>query len=907
MDLKGLTSQQVEESRAKNGSNAIPEAEPTTFLKEFLETFGDPMIKILLAIAALMIVMAIAGLAEPYEPIGTIVAVLIVAFVSAKTNVASDQKYIELKESAEKDKCKAIRDGATNVIEVDDVVQGDLILLQSGDKIPADGVLVHGNIKVDNSALNGEAEECKKTAAEDGFEMPTDITGDTFVDEHSLFRGAVCIDGEGYLDVRQVGLKTMMGKMAEEMNEEEPDSPLKVKLAKLANQISIFGYVSAIIIAVVYIIYFIIKAGGPADFFSQNISDIIKKIVDGVSIAILIVVCAVPEGLPLMISLVLMQNTSKMLDHNVLVRKAVGIETAGSLNVLFSDKTGTITKGKLEVVEFFTADGNVIPNDQLANHKQVKTLLDISIGKNTQSLFDGNHNVIGGNFTDQALMHFIGEADFNALKENKEYEVTTYQGFNSANKFSQSRIDNLGKTFYKGAPERLLAKAKKYLDADGNIKDIDMDKLNEKIDALANKAMRVLSFGYSEKPMVENEINDDVVIIGLVGIRDDVRAEAKEAIHEVQEAGIQVVMITGDRLETAKAIAKDAGLIKSDKDIALSSAELNKMSDDEVKKIVRDIRVIARALPTDKSRMVRICQEMNLVVGMTGDGVNDSPALKKADVGFAMGSGTEAAKEAGEIVILDDNFKSIKDAILYGRTIYNNILKFCKFQLVINVAAVLVSAFGPFFGIEEPLKVTHLLFVNLVMDGLGAIMLGNEPALEKYMLEKPRRRDESIISKPMAVQIGVMGAWLTIMSFLFFLIPSAGNSVGDVMKDLSKGLFCQNFFDGSIDKLKTGYFVLFIVSALANGFNVRDQKYGIFKGLNLNPGFVKVMFAIIAVQAVIVNCGLIPLAPFQWLGKMFSCVPFGIAGWVVVVLMALTMIPVDLIRKTVSGPAKTAE
>ena len=916
MDLKGLTSQQVEESRAKNGSNAIPEAEPTTFLKEFLETFSDPMIKILLAIAVLMIIMAIAGLAEPYEPIGTIVAVLIVAFVSAKTNVASDQKYIELKENSEKDKCKAIRDGATNVIEVDEVVQGDLILLQSGDKIPADGVLVHGNIKVDNSALNGEAEECKKTAAEAGFEMPTDITGDTFVDEHSLFRGAVCIDGEGYLDVRQVGLKTMMGKMAEEMNEEEPDSPLKVKLAKLAKQISVFGYVSAIIIAIVYMLYFIFFANvtteageilgkGPSVFFhttaNWTIGDIIGKFVEGISIAIIIVVCAVPEGLPLMISLVLMQNTSKMLDHNVLVRKAVGIETAGSLNVLFSDKTGTITKGKLEVVEFFTADGVVIPNEDLANSKKVKELLDISIGKNTQSLFDGNHNVIGGNFTDQALMHFIGEADFNALKDNKEYEVTTYQGFNSANKFSQSRIDNLGKTFYKGAPERLLAKATKYLDADGNIKDIDMDKLNEKIDALANKAMRVLSFGYSEKPMVENQINDDVVIIGLVGIRDDVRAEAKEAIHEVQEAGIQVVMITGDRLETAKAIAKDAGLIKSDSDIALSSAELNKMSDDEVKKIVRDIRVIARALPTDKSRMVRICQEMNLVVGMTGDGVNDSPALKKADVGFAMGSGTEAAKEAGEIVILDDNFKSIKDAILYGRTIYNNILKFCKFQLVINVAAVLVSAFGPFFGIEEPLKVTHLLFVNLVMDGLGAIMLGNEPALEKYMREKPRRRDESIISKPMAVQIGVMGAWLTIMSFLYFLIPAAGNSVGDVMKDLSKGLLCTNFFDGDVEKLKTGYFVLFIVSALANGFNVRDEKFGIFKGLNLNPGFLKTMVSIMAVQAVIVNCGLIPAAPFQWLGKMFSCVPFGIAGWVVVVLMAVTMIPVDLIRKAVSG------
>lgn len=908
MNLNGLTSKEVEESRAKNGSNAIPEAEPTTFLKEFLETFGDPMIKILLAIAALMIVMAIFGLAEPYEPIGTIVAVLIVAFVSAKTNVASDQKYSELKASTEKDKCKARRDGNVNVIEVDDVVVGDKILLQSGDKIPADGVLVSGNIKVDNSALNGEAEECKKTAAEDGFEMPTDITGDTFVDEHSLFRGAVCIDGEGILDVRNVGLKTMMGRMAEEMNEDEPDSPLKVKLAKLANQISVFGYISAIVIAVVYIIYFIIKAGGPADFFALGASEVIKKIVDGVSIAILIVVCAVPEGLPLMISLVLMQNTSKMLDHNVLVRKAVGIETAGSLNVLFSDKTGTITKGKLEVVEFFTADGKVIPNDKLGDHKQVKTLLDISIGKNTQSLFDGNHNVIGGNFTDQALMHFIGEADFNALKDNKEYEVTTYQGFNSANKFSQSRIDNLGKTFYKGAPERLLAKAIKYLDADGNVKPIDLDVLNAKIDELANKAMRVLSFGYSEKAMVENQINDDVVIIGLVGIRDDVRPEAKEAIKEVQDAGIQVVMITGDRLETAKAIAKDAGLIKNDSDIALSSAELNQMSDEEVKKIVRDIRVIARALPTDKSRMVRICQEMNLVVGMTGDGVNDSPALKKADVGFAMGSGTEAAKEAGEIVIIDDNFKSIKDAILYGRTIYHNILKFCKFQLVINVAAVIVSAIGPFIGVEEPLKVTHLLFVNLVMDGLGAIMLGNEPALEKYMHEKPRRRDESIISKSMAIQIGIMGAWLTVLSFVFFKVPFFA-TLFDKTSHLSESYvanYNQAFADTPISEAmqKTAYFVLFILAALFNGFNVRDDGFGIFKGLNLNPGFVKTMLAIMAVQCVIVNCGLIPLAPFQWIGNMFSCVPFGIRGWVCVVLLAATMIPVDLIRKACSGQGK---
>lgn len=889
MKYNGLTDKEVEASREKYGSNSIPDSEPTTFWQEFKETFGDPMIKILLAIAALMIVMTCFGYAEIYEPIGTIVAVLIVAFVSAKTGVASDTKYRELKDSTKKEQCKVHRNGVVTVIDIDDVVVGDKVLLQSGDKIPADGVLISGSLRVDNSALNGEAEECKKTAAAEDFQLADDITGDTFVDKHSLFRGAVVFDGEGILDVRKVGLKTMMGRMAEEMQEDEPDSPLKVKLAKLAKQISTFGYIGAIVIAVLYFAYFIVDAGGFSEFFAIGTSELIKKIVDAVSLAVVIIVCAVPEGLPLMISLVLMQNTSKMLDHNVLVRKAEGIETAGSLNILFSDKTGTITKGRLEVVDFFTADGNSIPIDNLKKHTKVKSLVDLAIGKNTQSMFDSEHRVIGGNATDQALMKFLGESTFRMLDSDKECIVSAAQGFNSTNKFSQARIQNLGKTFYKGAPERLLAVAKKYLDESGEVRNLDMGILNRKIDELASKAMRVLAFGYSEKELAENAINDDVVIIGLVGIRDDVRPEAKEAIEEVQNAGIQVVMITGDRLETAVAIAKDAGLLKDASDRAISSAQLNEMSDEEVKKMIPHIRVIARALPTDKSRMVRLCQEMNLVVGMTGDGVNDSPALKRADVGFAMGSGTEAAKEAGKIVILDDNFKSIKDAIWYGRTIYHNILKFCKFQLVINVAAVIVSAIAPFFGVEEPLKVTHLLFVNLVMDGLGAIMLGNEPALEKYMKEPPRRRDESIVSKKMMTQILVMGAWLTIISFVFLKVP-----------------FFEQFFESS-DGVVTGltkehltaYFVLFIVSALFNGFNVRDDGFGIFKGLSQNTGFLKVFFTIIIVQAVIVNAALIPLKPFQWIGEMFSCVPFGIMGWVVVVLLAFTMIPVDLIRKCI--------
>ena len=883
MKYNGLTDKQVEESRSKFGSNEIPDSEPTTFWDEFKETFSDPMIKILLAIAALMIVMFFFGYAEIYEPLGTIVAVLIVATVSAKTGVASDTKYRELKENTEKDKCKVHRNGMITVIDVDDVVVGDKILLQSGDKIPADGVLIDGALRVDNSALNGEAEECKKTAAAEDFQLADDITGDTFVDAHSLFRGAVVFDGEGILDVRKVGLKTMMGKMAEEMQEDEPDSPLKVKLSKLAKQISTFGYIGAVLIAVLYLAYFVMQAGGISQYLAMGIEPVVKDVVRALSLAIVIIVCAVPEGLPLMISLVLMQNTSKMLDHNVLVRKAEGIETAGSLNSLFSDKTGTITKGMLEVVDFFTGDGNSIDIAQLSKHSKVKGLVDLAIGKNTQSMFDASHKVIGGNATDQALMKFLGEETFRTLENSSEYKITKQQSFNSANKFSQARIDSTGKTFYKGAPEKLLANAVKYLDADGNICTMDKAVLDRKIDELAAKAMRVLAFGYSEKDMVENSINDDIVIIGLVGIRDDVRPEAKEAIREVQGAGIQVVMITGDRLETAVAIAKDAGLLKGGSDRALSSAQLNEMSDEEVKKIIPNIRVIARALPTDKSRMVRLCQEMNLVVGMTGDGVNDSPALKRADVGFAMGSGTEAAKEAGKIVILDDNFKSIKDAILYGRTIYHNILKFCKFQLVINVAAVVVSAIAPFFGVDEPLKVTHLLFVNLVMDGLGAMMLGNEPAKEEYMAEAPRKRDESIVSKKMMGQILTMGIWLTVVSFIYLKVP-----------------FFVNLFANEEQHL-TGYFVLFIVAALFNGFNVRDDGFAIFSGLNENKDFLKVFLIIIIVQALLVNAAIVPLAPFQWIGEMFSCVPFGIRGWIAVILLAFTMIPVDIVRKACVG------
>ena len=861
--LQGLNDQEVLDNRQKFGDNKIIEAEPETFLDKFKDAFGDPMIKLLIAIACIMAIMAFLGYAEWGELIGIVISVLLVTGISAKTEMSSDNEYRKLKDGAKKELCKVYRNGKIVEIEVDDVVVGDRIIIQSGDKIPADGVLCSGAIAVDNSALNGESEECKKYAIPNDFiYREVAITGDTFVDKHSLFRGAVVVNGEGVLEVKKVGMMTMMGEMAKDMQDDDVESPLKVKLSKLADSISKFGYIGAVVIAITLMIHKVIVAGGVSPYFDLGMMYVFKDLLEVLMLAVVITVMAVPEGLPLMIAIVLMQNTSKMLQNNVLVRKPIGIETAGSLNILFSDKTGTITKGELEVVEFF--DGDL--KDSYQSSKYIKEYMGLCIGKNTGAMFDNNDKVIGGNATDKALLNFLGKNEMNSLNDIK---VVKSQGFNSANKYSAAELENV--TVYKGAPERLLGKATKYINQNGQVLPIDKDKLNAKIDSLADKAMRVLSFAYSESELIEDALPDDLVIVGFVGIRDDVRPEAKQAIKEVQNAGVQVVMITGDRKETAVAIAKDSGLIKSDDELAFTSEELNKMTDDEIKAVITKIRVIARALPTDKSRMVRIAQELNLVCGMTGDGVNDAPALKRADVGFAMGSGTDVAKEAGSIVILDDNFKSIENAILYGRTIYNNILKFIKFQLTINVAAVAVSAISPFFGVEEPLKITHILWINLVMDGLGALALGAEPALKKYMSEKPKSRTQSLVNKNMMSQVLCAGAWLGVISFAFLKLP-----------------FFKELFENEGQHL-TAYFSMFVFSAVANGFNVRSEGINIFDHIKENKGFIKVMLVIVLVQIILTFVG----------GEIFSCTPFGIKGWLIIIVMSLTMIPVDMLRKII--------
>ena len=723
MNLQGLNKQQVEESRQKHGANTLTQIPPEPLWKKILEGFKDPMIMILLVALVIQVVLCFMGEAHWYEPVGILIAIMIANGVSAISENQQEGKASALKAEEEaKEVAKVLRDGKLMEIHVSEVVVGDLVYLQAGDKISADGEIVEGLVKVDQATLNGETKEATKTVNESGEAYNTkDLLNRCYV-----YRGTVVCSGEAYMEVKVVGDKTLFGELALEVQEDTRETPLQVKLAKLAKQISTFGYIGAIAIVVGVFARTLLGGNIPNTFMEWvNLS------IEAITVAVTIIVCAVPEGLPMLTSILLSYQSMRMAKDNVLVHKINGLETAGSLSLLFSDKTGTITEGKLSVVE--VATGNV---RKFSSMKELplplKDEVTIGIGLNNSSSYS-NGSIIGGNSTDRALMSFLVDAgvDANVARE----DVRNFNAFDSAKKYSTVTINHNGKvvTYIKGAPERIIARCQTYLDENGAVKPLtERNFLMTYMDEQAGRSMRLLGVAKCDGDTADG---DSLTLVCVLAIRDNVRKEAVDAIREVQEAGIQVVMVTGDRKETAVAIAKEAGLLKHNTDVALTSAELAELSDDELKKVLPNLRVVSRALPTDKSRLVRCAQELNLVVGMTGDGVNDSPALKKADVGFAMGSGTEVAKEAGDITILDDNFLSIEKAILYGRTMFKSIRKFLIFQLTVNVAAVLTCFLAPLFGENEILTVIQLLVVNLAMDTLAAIAFGSEPALMEYMKE----------------------------------------------------------------------------------------------------------------------------------------------------------------------------
>lgn len=878
----GLNDEQVLQSKQKYGDNRLSELEREGFWDKLKGNFGDPMIKILCVALVINVVFAIMGQAEWYESVGIALAVVLATFVSTFSEYRNESAFQKLQEDASKILNKVYRNGEVVEIPVDDIVVGDCIILQSGDKIPADGILIDGSLKVDQSVLNGESKEAKKKAIPEDY-VDTDTSMD-FLNVYKVFRGTIVCSGNAVLQVSVVGDKSVYGQIASELQtDEERDSPLKVKLGNLAGSISKFGYIGGIAIAIALLFQRIVVHNSfdmaAMIAYCSNYMALLNDIVEAVILAVIIIVMAVPEGLPLMIAIVSAQNMGKMLKDNVLVRKIAGIETAGSLNILFSDKTGTITKGQLEAVIFVNGAGNSYQNHE-SMPKGLKDMLALSISENTTAVISGEgaqRKILGGNGTERAVLGFLS-------KEAQKFQVSQVASipFNSDNKYSATQVTGeYAYTLIKGAPEKILSKCRYYFDEEGKKQEFsNPETVDEKINELANRAIRVLGIAVSEDALSEDSLpEENWILVGVLGIRDEVRPESVQAIKEVQGAGVQVVMITGDRKDTALAIAKEAGLLAEEGDIIMTSDEMQAKSDEELKKDMKKIRVVARALPSDKSRLVRLAQELNLVVGMTGDGVNDSPALKKADVGFAMGGGTEVAKEASDIVILDDNFSSIDKAILYGRTIFNSIRKFIIFQLTINVAAVLVSFVSPLLGMENPLSITQILWVNLVMDTLAALAFGGEPALRRFMQEKPKRRDENIVSKYMWTEIITGSVWVFLIS-MFMLV----------------GHKTDGFFrPGPNDQyLMTGYFCFFIFAAVFNAFNARTEKLNLFDNLGGNTGFLKILGIIVVVQVLMTYFG----------GVIFRCFGLTLSEWGFVLLLSFTMIPIDLIRKLILGKSR---
>ena len=887
MKITGLTDEQVKASKEKYGDNSMTEQETEGFWVKLKNNFRDPMIKILCVALLINVIFVIISYVRPelghtewYEPVGIAIAVILATFVSTFSEYRNENAFQKLQEEASKILCKVYRNGVITEIPINDIVVGDCILLQSGDKIPADGVIIDGGINVDQSVLNGESKEAVKTVIPENYK-DTDEAMD-FLNKYKVFRGSVVCSGSAVMEVTVVGDKSVYGKIAGELQiNDDRDSPLKVKLGKLANGISKMGYIGGIAIAVAFMFQKIfIHNGFDMAAIAAYCSDwmtLINDFVQAVMLAVIIIVMAVPEGLPLMIALVSALNMGKMLKDNVLVRKIAGIETAGSLNILFSDKTGTITKGQLEAVTFVT--GNVDEYKKLNDvDSGIKKVLAAAIKKNTNSIISGegkDMKVVGGNATERAVLAYAAETEVNL-----DVKPVSTILFNSTNKYSATTVaGEMNITFVKGAPEKIIDKCTTCYDKDGNRVPFTNKKgLEAKIDELAGRAIRVLALATADDKIENDALPEgNWTLIGVIGIRDEVRPESITAIKEVQDAGVQVVMITGDRKDTAVAIAKESGIIKNKDDIVMFSDEVAKLSDDEIKKILRRIRVIARALPSDKSRLVRIAQEMDLVAGMTGDGVNDSPALKKADVGFAMGGGTEVAKEAGDIVILDDNFNSIDKAILYGRTIFNSIRKFIIFQLTINVSAVLISFIMPLLGMENPLTIIQILWVNLVMDTLAALAFGGEPALKRYMKEQPKRRDESIVSKSMWSEIIIGAIWTTAMGLTLLLAEPI------------RAMFRTGPEGHELMYILTGYFAFFIFTAAFNAFNARTEKINLFDNISGNHGFWKIIILIIVVQVIMTYFG----------GSVLSCYGLTVKEWLVILVMSFTIIPVDLIRKAI--------
>ncbi len=852
-DYRGLSTQQAARSRAEHGDNTLPRQASKGFFRKFWDNLCDPIIKILLLAIAAEVILTF-GHCNFFEVGGILLAVLIAATVSTASEHGSERAFARMQAAASEGTVRVYRDGAICMLASGELVVGDIILLSAGERVPADGVVLSGRVTVDQSALNGESRDIDKHAApvRGGWELS---------DAACLFCGSLVTTGECTMGVRRIGGGTYYGTVAKDVQAQTRQSPLKLRLSKLASQISRIGYIMAALVALTYLFNtFVVDQGFVGARILASLRDlrfVFSSLLHALSLTITVIVVAVPEGLPMMITVVLSANMKRMLRDGVLVKKPVGIETAGSMNILFTDKTGTLTTGKLSLERVMTANDTHRTAASLRCCGVLYEYLVLNAKYNTDCRVSEG-TVVGGNATDRAIAaFFLNEASPAA-------EVRAKTPFSSDRKLASVTVGKHAPvTLVKGAPERLLVSCCGVLREDASVDSGALPAFFDAYRTAAARGERVLA--------LTAQGEQGAVLVALLFLKDTLRRGVKQAVQTIEGAGIQMVMMTGDSLLTACAIGEECGLYRpAAGHVAMDCATLSDISDEELMRMLPHIRVLARALPSDKRRLVELSQRMELVVGMTGDGINDAPSLKLADVGFAMGSGSDIAKDSADVVLLDNSLVSMANTVLYGRTIFSSIRKFITFQLMMNLAACGVSLIGQFIGIDSPITIVQMLWVNIIMDTLGGLAFAGEAPRASYMKEKPKRRDEPLLDRHMLTHVLLTGGYTFLLCMLFLRLP-----------------YFEAMFRASDERIcfLTGFYALFIFAGLFNCFNARSERVRMFAGLSKNRPFLLIMGCIAIIQLCIIYFG----------GALFRAAPLTAAELLRVVLLSATVLPFDFV------------
>ncbi len=862
MNLNGLTQAQVIKSREKYGRNEVAAPKLKTGWQFFVEVFQDKLNMILLLLMLIFVALGISGYGSISEAIGIGIVLFVVATTTVWTKLKTQRSAEELRRKSSQLYANVLRDGVVKRLDSYDVVVDDIIIVQAGETICADGYLVEGAISVNNAILNGESAEAEKTPVSDTYKYNRNaaITADSYVDKHLVFSGTTVLSGEGKIRVARIGMETENAKIMASLNSiNEVKTTLQIQLDNLAALISKIGSVCAVVIFGVLLAVNLIKNGVSGD------AGLIYTILSSATIALTIFVAAVPEGLPFIIGIITGQNVNTMIKNNILAKNPHKIPEAGNIQLLCTDKTGTLTKGFLQPLHNFLGNGEDM-GFVLNNGFHAKETFLKNIALVTGVVYDPDGDLIGGNMTGRALFEAI-RPEMNYINNiQRETIIKDRLAFNSTNKFSAVRTDN-GISYFMGAPEVILAHTDKYIDEQGKLHKINKKVINNLISENANRAMRLVATAFSPDGKFADTIPDNLIFISLVAMRDDVRPGVPEVVNSMNTSGVQVMMITGDILDTARAIAKDCKIISSDNDIAITAAELDEMTDAQAKKLLPKIKVIARATPGTKLRIVKLAQSINKCIGMCGDGTNDAPALKRADVGFAMGDGTDVCKESSDIIITDNNFISIANSILLGRTFVHNVKSFLKFQLPINFGLVILSILYPILFGFDAFTAVQILIINIVMDSLNSLAFGGEPSRPEYMREPAQGKNAPLISRPVLMQI----LWTTIgfvAIFALFQIP-----------------FIEQLF-ATPDTYMSARFALLVTVAIVNGFCVRVDGFNLLARIQTNPMFIMVAIGVLAANMFCVTFG----------GSLLQLVPLSATQWAVIFAMSLLIIPINFLR-----------